>query len=69
MCNITLDGLKLPWVSKVDYLGSKFESDNSMNTDISIKQGKFIGKINLILQEFYYAKEKVLVKLLNIYTT
>ena len=67
--NITLDGLQLPWVDKVQHLGITLESDCSMKTDIALKRGTFIGKINSILQEFHFAKEEVMVKLLNIYTT
>ena len=67
--NITLCGFELPWVNKIDYLGCILESDYSMKTDVSVKRGKFIGKINSILQEFHFAKEEVLLKLLNIYTT
>ena len=69
ICNITLDGLPLPWVDKIQHLGITLESDNSMKTDISLKRGKFIGKVNSILQEFHFAKDEVLVKLLNIYAT
>ena len=69
ICNITLDGLPLPWVDKIYHLGITLESDNSMKTDISLKRGKFIGKVNSILQEFHFAKDEVLVKLLNIYAT
>ena len=67
--NITLNGVPLPWVEKVLHLGNMLESDNSMKSDIALKRGKFIGKINSILQEFHFANEDMIIKLLNIYTT
>ena len=51
------------------HLGCMLESDNSMKSDIALKRGRFIGKINSILQEFHFAHESVLIKLLNIYST
>ena len=51
------------------HLGCILENDNSMKTDISLKRGKFIGKIHSITQEFHFAREEVLIKLLNTYTT
>ena len=67
--NVVLDGVPLPWVDKVMHLGCMLESDNSMKSDIALKRGRFIGKINSILQEFHFAHESVLIKLLNIYST
>ena len=67
--NVHLDGLPLPWVDKIQHLGITLESDSSMKTDIALKRGMFIGKINSILQEFHFAREEVLLKLLKIYTT
>ena len=40
-----------------------------MRTDVAQKRGKFIGKINSLLQEFHFASSDILVKLLNVYTT
>ena len=51
------------------HLGCTLENDNSMKTDIAMKRGRFIGKIHSIMQEFHFAKEEVLIKLLNTYTT
>ena len=45
------------------------ESDNSMKKDITLQRGKFIGKINSLMQELHFASSVVLVKLLNTYTT
>ena len=35
----------------------------------SKKRGKYIGKVNSLLQEFHYAKPDILTKLINIYAT
>ena len=37
--------------------------------DILQKRGKYIGKVNSLLQEFHYANSSVLTKLINIYAT
>ena len=47
---ITLDGKNLPWVKKIMYLGCTLKEDNSMQTDITMKRGQFIGKVNSLLQ-------------------
>ena len=69
LLSIKLDGLPLPWVQKVSHLGCTLESDNSMKQDIALKRGKFIGKINSLTQEFYYASTEVQLKLLTTYAT
>ena len=66
---ILLDGQKLPWVKKVTHLGCILDSDNSMKSDIANKRGKFIGKINSILQEFHYASPEILFKVISVYAT
>ena len=38
-----------------------------MNIDINLERGPFIGKVNSILQEFYFADSKVIMKLMNAY--
>ena len=40
-----------------------------MSDDILDKRGKFIGKINSLMQELHFASSEVLVKLLNTYAT
>jgi len=40
-----------------------------MKIDCTLKRGKFIGKVNSLLQEFYFVKDEVIMKILNIYTT
>jgi hypothetical protein len=66
---VKLDGVPLPWVKKVLHLGCTLESDNSMTNYVAQKRGKFIGKINSLLQEFHFASSEILMKLLNVYTT
>ena len=67
--NLKLNGDDLPWVNEVKHLGNILESNNSMQRDMSIKKGQFIGKINSMLQEFYYVSPKVFMKLVNVYAT
>ena len=38
-----------------------------MSMDISIKRGRFIAKVNSLLQEFHYASPKVLMKFMQTY--
>ena len=38
-----------------------------MKHDIAVKRGKFIGKLNSLLQEFHFAEPEVFMKLLNFY--
>ena len=66
---VTLGGVPLPWVKKVSHLGCTLESDNSMKADIAQKRGKFIGKVNSLMQEFHFASPSVMMKLINVYTT
>ena len=42
---------------------------NSRKIDCTIKTGEFIGKVNLLMQEFYFAESKVKIKLINIFAT
>ena len=66
---IHLGGVPLPWVGQVKHLGNTLQSDNSMRVDMSIKRGRFIGKVNSLLQEFHFVDPSVLVRILNIFTT
>ena len=66
---IILNGDPLPWVDSVKHLGNLLEFDNSMKTDCVLKRGKFIGKINSLLQEFHYVEPQIMIKLINIYCT
>ena len=66
---IVLNGDPLPWVSNVKHLGNILDHTNSMKVDCLAKRGKFIGKVNSILQEFHHVEPDVMVRLLNIYAT
>ena len=66
---IKLNGDPLPWVGQIKHLGNILQSNNSMTVDILQKRGKFIGKVNSLLQEFHYANSSVLTKLINLYAT
>ena len=57
----------LPWVPELKHLGNILECSNSMNRDIAVKKGKFIGKLNSLSQEFHYASPDVYMRMLNIY--
>ena len=47
---IILNGDPLPWVTEIKHLGNILESNNSMKKDCLAKRGKFIGKVNSLLQ-------------------
>ena len=64
---VILNGDPLPWVGEVKHLGNILQSDNSMKHDVAVKRGKFIGKVNSLLQEFHFVKPEVFMKLLNVY--
>ena len=57
-----LKGDALPWVSHVKHLSNLLQSDNSMSLSIDVlqKRGKYIGKLDYLLQEFHYAKPDIL---------
>ena len=54
-------------MDEIKHLGNLLENDNSMKMDIAIKRGKFNGKVNSLLQEFYYVSPNMFMTLLNIY--
>ena len=64
---INLNGDPLPWVTSVKHLGNILECSNTMKQDCSVKRGKFVGKINNLGQEFYFANPEARVKILNIH--
>ena len=66
---IILNSDPLPWVSEVKHLGNILQCENNMKHDVAVKRGKFIGKVNSLLQELHFADPAVLVKLLKIYCT
>ena len=66
---IKLNGDNLPWVDEIKYLGNVLECNNSMKRDMQIKRGKFIGKVNALLQELHFCTPETLMKMINIYCT
>ena len=66
---ILLNGDPLPWVREVKHLGNILQCENNMKRDIAVKRGKFIGKVNSMLQELHFADPIVFVKLLKVYCT
>ena len=66
---VMLNGQKLPWVKKVNHLGNVLEMDSSMRSDMALKRGRFIGKVNSLLQEFHYVDSDLLMRLINVYAT
>ena len=66
---VLLNGLPLPWVGQVKHLGNVLQSDNSMKVDLALKRGRFIGKVNSLLQEFHYVDPSVFIKIMTIFTT
>ena len=64
---VVLNGDPLPWVEEVKHLGNILQSENNMKHDAVVKRGKFIGKINSLLQELYFVEPDVFMKLMNIY--
>ena len=63
--SVKLDGVPLPWVSSVKHLGNTLQSDNTMKMDLCLKRGKFIGKVNSLLQEFNHINPFLLIKLVE----
>ena len=64
---IKLNGDDLPWVPEVKHLGNILECSNTMKRDVSVKRGRFVGKLNSLSQEFFYTTPDVFMKILNIY--
>ena len=64
---VKLNGDDLPWVEEVKHLGNLLECNNSMKRDISVKRGKFIGKLNSLSQEFFFTSPDSFIKILNLY--
>ena len=66
---IRLNNQELPWVKKIMHLGCTLEADNSMRTDMTIKRGRFIGKVNSLLQEFHFSDPSTLAELTKVYAS
>ena len=45
------------------------QCDNSMKVNYTLNRGRFIGKVNSLLQEFHFVEPKVKIKLLNIFAS
>ena len=67
--SVKLNGDPLPWVSQVKHLGNTLQNDNSMSLDVLQKRGKYIGKVNSLLQEFHFSEPSIVTKLINTYAT
>ena len=63
---IILNNDPLPWVEEVKHLGNLLQCENNMKRDVAIKRGKFIGKINSLLQELYFVDPEVFVRSISI---
>ena len=63
---VKLNGDDLPWVPELKHLGNILECNNTMNRDITVKRGRFIGKLNSLSQEFFYTSPDVYWRILNI---
>ena len=66
---ILLNGDPLPWVHQVKHLGNMMQCDNSMKIDCSMKRGRFIGKVNSLLQEFHFAEPDVKMNIMSTFAT
>ena len=64
---IMLNGDNLPWVGEIKHLGNFLECDNSMKRDVTVKRGRFIGKINSLSQEVFFVSPRIFMNILNIY--
>ena len=64
---VKLNGDDLPCVEEVKHLGNLLEYNNSMKRDISVKRGKFIGKLNSLSQEFVFTSPDTFIQILNNY--
>ena len=67
VAQIVLNGNSLPWISESKHLGHTLQSDNTMRSDILVKRGTFIGKVNSLMQEFHYAAPHLLLNLIHSY--
>ena len=66
---ILLNGNPLPWVTQVKHLGHILDNENNLVNNTRDKRFKFIGKINSLAQEFYFAAPEVKVNLYNKYVS
>ena len=69
VAQIMLNGDPIPWEQQVKHLGNTLQCNNSMSIDCTLKRGKFIGKVNFLVQEFHFADPKVKMKVIDIYAS
>ena len=67
---LVLNGKHLPWVETAKYLGSMISNKKDiLETDISMKRGKFIENANTLLQEFKWAHLAIMARIIMIYNS
>ena len=67
---LTLSGNALPWVNKINHLGTTITNEkDALAKDITQKRAAFISRNNELLQEFYFAHPRSLTKINGIYNT
>ena len=73
---MTLNGDSLPWVSSVNHLGNLLSSKLDLSsfspetkTDILCKRAIFYDKVHQVLQQFGFYEPRVIINLINIYST
>ena len=69
LASVTLNGVPLPWKSKVNHLGYKLTSDCSSATDVLEKRGSFITNTYNLNQEFHFAHPEARLKMCRLYNT
>ncbi len=67
-CPIVLNNQSLPYVSSGKHLGNILDS-GVKNKDLQIKRGLTMGKLNGILQEFYFAHPSTKCSIMHKYCT
>ena len=60
------NGQNLSWVEKIVHLGCILDWRNSRKDDIFNKRGKFIEKVNPLLQEFHFVSPDILMKPIDV---
>ena len=69
LASVTLNGVPLPWKSKVNHLGYNLTSDCSSATDVLEKRGSFITNTYNLNQEFHFAHPEARLKMCRLYKT
>ena len=63
---VQLYGQDLPWVEHADHIGHTFHQSVTMDTDCHRVRAKFIGKSVDTREQFYFAKPKQKLKMVQI---